>query len=134
MLEKIETRVDFNSGWDNGTDYYNGAVDGPDAPVLAPGEMAKSSSIRGRNIILIGTRFGNVVIFQRYYDNLEVIVSNVPWEVTKLMSGTSIGTRLTDADIGFLTGMPWFTKPDNIGRKFETLFEAWEMRQAKAIN
>ncbi len=130
MFDKIETAVDFNAAWNNGTDYFNGAVDGDDAPVVAAGAMVKSTSLKGRKILIIGTRFGNVVIFQRYSDRDDVFVSNVPDAVTKLMMGSTIGTRLSEQDIGFLTGMPWFTEPENIGYKIENLFAYWEKKAA----
>ena len=78
-FKKIERTVEFDTGWANGTGYFDGAVRAKLG--LKPGERAKSVDKTGRRIIFVGTRFGNAVFFDRYSpntDSADVVVSNVP--------------------------------------------------------
>lgn len=62
LYNSINTLLDFNPRWKNGTDYFNGAM----TVGLAKGNMAKSIGDCGRRIILIGSDHGTVVLFERY--------------------------------------------------------------------
>ena len=117
----VATReIQFNPDWSNGTGYYDNAVRGVYAPRLEIGEIAKSFSggENRRRILFIGTRFGNVVVFDRYTDaEGEVFVQNTPDEVRKLeIIGTS---RLGEADMNTITGgcLPKY----NIGNHIELM-------------
>jgi hypothetical protein len=72
--------IEFNPKWANGTGYYDHAVKGPDAPKLEIGEIRRciSAAPNNRKILLVGTFLGNVVVFQRYTDREDIIVSNMP--------------------------------------------------------
>lgn len=68
----------FNPAWSNGTGYLDFAVYSKEgqltAPKLANGEMVRSNTSqegKGRRIIIIGTRLGNMVIFDRFTDQDE---------------------------------------------------------------
>lgn len=65
-FDRVQTTLEFNPNWANGTGYLDHAAEGPDAPVLAAGEMAKSTDNFGRRVIIIGTPAGNLVVFRRY--------------------------------------------------------------------
>lgn len=113
---------DKTSAWANGTGYYDNAVRTEYAPHILPGNMARCTTLNGRKMILIGTRFGNVVIFTRYSDIDTVIVSNVPPEIREIMMGSAIGTNLCEDNITMqmLIGtFPMF----NIGNKIENMFK-----------
>lgn len=51
--------------WCNINSYLPGAVEGPIAPKLEEGEMVSSISNKGRRCIIVGTKFGNIVVFER---------------------------------------------------------------------
>ena len=91
IFREIQTEVPFDPSWANGTGYLDGAVYHP----LPPGKMAKTIDNYDRRVILIGTRFGTVVVFDRYRGQTDggVYVSNRPRSVAidALMTGTAIG-------------------------------------------
>ena len=71
----IGTVVNYSESWKNGTGYLDNGVN---VPVLK-GEMVKFTDEYDRKGILIGTRFGTVVVFQRFSDSAETsIVFNIP--------------------------------------------------------
>ena len=88
IFHEIQTEVPFDPSWANGTGYLDGAVSHP----LPPG---KTTDNYDRRVILIGTRFGTVVVFDRYRGQTDggVYVSNRPNSTTidALMTGTAIG-------------------------------------------
>ena len=130
MFEKIQKTLPFNAEWENGTGYFNNAVFSQDI-ALAPGEMAKSIDTSNRKIVLIGTRFGNVVLFERYFGGKnDVITSNVPPEVTDLFLNSSLGSKTSEEVIELLLGQSFSSNPINIGLKIEEMFSAWERLQA----
>ena len=112
----IKVNISFDSKWKNGTGYLNGAIKVP----LQPGELSKSVDDYNRRVILIGTRFGTVVIFDRYKNQVDdgVYVSNKPDNYTfkVLMSGSSIG----EGEMSLLVG-PWGALDENIGFTIEKL-------------
>lgn len=111
--------IDFNPSWANGTGYFNSATRGKHAPSLTPGQMVKATDNNGRRIILIGTRFGNVVVFDRYAkaSGEQVFVTNAPSSVTV----KSLIERGAVSEEGMFTllGCPGTT--DNIGETIEAI-------------
>ena len=91
IFQQIQNEIPFDPSWVNGTGYLDGAVSHP----LPPGKMAKTIDNYDRRVILIGTRFGTVVVFDRHQGQTDggVYVSNRPQSVTigALMTGTAIG-------------------------------------------
>ena len=91
VFSEIQSEVPFDASWANGTGYLDDAVSYP----LPPGEMVKTTDNYGRRVILIGTRFGTVVVFDRFKGQTDggVYVSNRPRSTTidSLMTGTAIG-------------------------------------------
>lgn len=100
---RISAVVEYSQEWENGTGYLDYACS---EVKLQPGEVAKSKDNAGRRIILVGTRFGTVVIFERYPlktnngDNL-IVVSNLPREVEVLYRGM-FTTSLSSMEFQFL--------------------------------
>jgi hypothetical protein len=126
-FDGIEATVEFNPKWTNGTGYYNKAVDGDQAPSLTVGQIVKCATPapNNRRMILIGTQFGNVVLFDRF-TNAErgVVVHNAPDEVKTLVGGMS--SDLSDGTIRHLVGDVYRgTSHNNIGYKIKKVFEAW---------
>lgn len=83
IYDRIDTVIPYDVNWNNGTGYFDKAVD----VKLEPGQRAKSFTAgeNNRKLIFIGTIFGAVVLFERYTDgNNGVIVSNTSGEVRQL--------------------------------------------------
>lgn len=66
---ELTKKVEFKLEWNNGTGYFNDLVNADLG--LAVGELAASWTGDGnrRRIIVVGTMFGNVVVFDRYTEN-----------------------------------------------------------------
>lgn len=75
--------IEFNPKWSNGTGYFNGAEYGEDAPVVGNGKTVSAVTPGGRRILIIGTRLGNAVVFQRYDNRQDVFVHNIPQELKR---------------------------------------------------
>ena len=93
-FKNITKEVVFDSSWSNGTGYYDGAITAKLG--LKPGERAKATSPmpNNRRLILVGTRFGNAVFFDRYTQgsgSADVCVSNVPDELRPFVPSGRIG-------------------------------------------
>ena len=130
MFEKLQTTIPFNTEWENGTGYFNDLVF-CDTVKLENGQMAKSMDGCNRKIVVVGTRFGNVVLFERYSGRSnEVITSNVPPEITDLFLNSSLGSKTSEEVIELLLGQTYSSIPKNIGIKIEEMFSAWERLQA----
>lgn len=69
--------IEFNPNWVNESDgYFDRAVKGKYAPALELGVQYHCVDKDGRNIMLIGTELGNVIVFQRTANNPNVIVAH----------------------------------------------------------
>jgi len=78
--EVCETRIDYNPEWENGTGYLDNAVD----LSIEGGGVAFSQTTDGRRILLIGTDFGTIVVFDRYCNDLSTQVCNTPNGIAEL--------------------------------------------------
>ena len=112
--------IPFNEGWCNGTGYFDKAVKGQEAPVLTIGEMVRSRDGFGRRLIIIGTRFGNVVVFDRFTDQIDNgvwVVNHPSCEMIKMMvDNGAVGER----DMITLLGS-WGNLKNNIGFEIEKI-------------
>lgn len=59
-------QIEFQKDWSNGTGYFDFAVYGENAPKLANGELVKCVTPGGRRVLMVGTRLGNLVVFDRF--------------------------------------------------------------------
>lgn len=116
QVYEISPLIEFNSEWSNGTGYYDNAVKMVD---LEPGETAKSFDARtNRRILMCGTRFGSVVVFDRFSNSdREIFVSNLPNSklINELIPSGSMGER----HMSVFTG-GWNLR-DNIGFMIEKI-------------
>lgn len=117
----IDTVLEYNTSWENGTGYLDHVVEGKHAPKLVAGAITKTMAPDGRRIIVIGTRFGNVAVFDRYIKQdatRGVFVTNSPEEsIFKVMlSGSSVG----ELEMITLLGS-WGDLDDNLGNKIEKI-------------
>ena len=80
--------IPFDPEWDNGTGYFDGIV--RDELGLAPGEAAHFIDDADRLAVVVGTRFGNVVVFTRYQGGgRDAVVSNIPRELKGWLPGSA---------------------------------------------
>lgn len=96
-FEGISLEVQFKTEWKNGTGYFQ--CDKVDR--IPAGERAKTTDDHGRRLILIGTRLGTVVLFQRYSENPDVFVANLPYDMARVFN---LSGALTSENIDFITG------------------------------
>lgn len=64
--------IEYVSKWFHYIDRFVNIVSGPTAPKLHPGEVRRFFDARRLRVLIIGTRFGNVVIFQEQHDRESV--------------------------------------------------------------
>jgi hypothetical protein len=128
----INEEVTYNPEWENGTGYLDYAVINAGINV---GLVAKSITAQGRKILMIGTRSGTVVCFERYTDpESSVVVFNMPREVERLYGGLLLDETagLSSQAIMTLTGHMVYSNADeslstvkcgsNVGQLVENLF------------
>lgn len=60
----------FNKEWSDGAGMFDHGVYGEHAPKLANGEIVKSITPGKRRILFVGTRLGNLVVFDRTMPNI----------------------------------------------------------------
>jgi hypothetical protein len=119
----ITNSVLFDTKWNNGTGYLNGAVHAD--LHLKSGDRAKTIDDFGRKVILIGTDFGNIVVFERHSNQSGIIVSNMPLELKRsglMPRDGALGMDDLKTLIGW-SGQGRFDS-DNIGSKLSRLFAA----------
>lgn len=104
----------FEDGWRNGTGYFDNAI----KVKLEPGEMKVSYDPIVRRMLFIGTRFGTIVVFDRFPDQVDggVYVCNKPRNaIIEMVTG---GSALGESEMLNLCG-GWGNLKDNIGFKIE---------------
>lgn len=115
VYNDIRGIVAYDPAWENGTGYLDHAVE---LVPMDPGERAKSIDPNGRKIIFVGTRFGNVVLFQRYDAKSELDVFNVTSNTSYKMRPFVSAGYLTREEILAYCGYDH----SNIGFDIERLF------------
>ncbi len=120
-LAKIQGQVPFDPAWANGTGYYDSAC----KLMLPVGTWGWSHDIAtNRYIILIGTRFGAVAVFERYRHGSKapVIVCNVPRKGYTIWQTAGLNSQLGERVLTHVLGDPEFpTIAPNIGMTIETM-------------
>lgn len=103
VFNKITAEIEYNDGWANGTGYLDFAVSGKNAPELYDGQIVKSVDIIGRKIIIIGTRLGNVIVFERYANKGEdaVYVVNRPADYQNFIPSAKVEADTMVMLLGF---------------------------------
>jgi hypothetical protein len=102
--EMVKHTVEFNPEWNNGTGYYDSAVDA-ELPGVEIGEIARSRAParNSRRLLLIKTTYGNVVLFERYTPDEDgtltgPIIAHQPYEVdeSEMLGGGGTGPLTMD--------------------------------------
>ena len=112
---KTEDTIEFDPKWENGTGYLNGAT----KVHVEVGVIKASKDTHGRRILLIGTRYGTTVIFDRFKDQTVggIYVMNTPSKNTlikSLLGHSNLSYEHMENAIGGIT---------NIGLLIEDIFE-----------
>lgn len=131
-FDAITDELPYNPKWSNGTGYHDYAVNGGYAPTLRPGQIVKSRSPGNRRLILIGTRLGNVVIFDRYKDQEgrdDVIFVYNATNLFKAGRWTEPSGPISEEVMATLLG-EWGEVAENIGWRLEMLYEAMKASEA----
>lgn len=121
----VTTTLAFDKGWKNDTGYLDKFVHADVG--LRPGDMAKFIDDYGRRAVAVGTRHGNVVVFERYLptapDNKSgTIVGNYPDKIRGFYSGLlGVGSTISEAGVEHLLGNTWMKHADNVGHSIEKL-------------
>lgn len=105
-FNSLDTTIGFDPKWVIDGDFF-GAVNAATCPQLSVGNMVGSVTPDGRKLIIVGTPFGNVVVFQR-----DVKTGNAPVAVgvccssyiTRALDTDGFGKTLTGADVDFIFG------------------------------
>lgn len=134
-------KIPFNKEWSNGTGYFDNGVYGEHAPKLNPGQLLGSETPGGRRLIFIGTRLGNVVVFDRFTesapanDNIKnaketVFVTNTKTSFSQ--GGWIENGALTSDNMTLLLGDSCFKGKQNIGWRIEQIYASCKLHDMKA--
>ncbi|QXN70445.1 hypothetical protein AGENTSMITH_39 [Bacillus phage vB_BspM_AgentSmith] len=95
IFESTDGQIIPMDEWDNGTGYLDNAVKGDYAPILKVGQSCSSVVSLGRLAVMVGTVYGNIVVFQRYPGDVRpYVVSNVPSELKGTFTNPLTGDSL----------------------------------------
>lgn len=123
--------VPFNKDWSNGSGMFDFAVYGEHAPKLGHGQIVASVTPGGRRIVIVGTRLGNIAVFDRYNEQQSgqakssdaVFARNT---TTAIEQGGWFSASIMDAyEMEIALGDPTEAEPDkkwNLGERLEQLF------------
>lgn len=138
MFKLTKKTVEFDPKWANGTGYFDRATKA-ELPALKIGEVGKCVADFGddrdnRRILIVKTRFGNVVLFERYICGKDgklngPIVHNTPSAVRKsemfhpdsgALTARNMSDALGDESLHY-----------NVGRRIENFFSYLEDLKAE---
>lgn len=127
---KIEKEINYSSDWQNGTAYFDNAVEGEFAPKLNEGEIAKFTDQHGRRAIIIGTFYGNVLVFDRYANQNEggVYVTNAP--VGPVFTALIPSGAVSDSKMLLILGGWGDYNDDNIGCTIRRIHKSYTDKMA----
>ena len=133
QFSKLTQEIEFNPKWSNGVGFFDFAVHGEHAPTVPRGTAMKSTAPGGRRLIVIGTRLGNVVVFERTVATpgkaKPHIVYNAPSVIT---NGGWIYEPLKPLEEFSLENLIGSIDHVNIGRQLEDLFSAMKKSEVTA--
>ena len=122
MCKEIKN-VEFNAAWKNGTGYFDGAMNGPDAPTLEAGEVISFMDDYDRPGFIIGLpkSLGNLVVFQRYSGRSDRWTMNVHPRVESLL-GSKYSQHFDTLSANELVGLyEGCIIGENIGEKLQAI-------------
>lgn len=122
-FSRIEYVLEYNPKWSNGMGMYDYAIYGEHAPRVASGKMARSSSPSGRRIILIGSRLGTIVIFERVTGTAKKPVITIHIQTTSQLKegGWFSSQEPDDYELDLALGDE---RRPNLGQRIDSLYMA----------
>lgn len=119
---RVSQGLPYNADWENGTGYMDGLEDDP-LPTMQFGEVARTTTPKGRRILVVKTRLGNVTVFERYVPQANgkltgPIVINC---ATPLHRGGLVGnegSQSVDQLVHIFDDGTW---PNNVGKRLESI-------------
>ncbi len=112
LWNETNETIQFDESWNNGTGYFDKAV----KVKLKPGQVVRSECPNDRMIMMVGTAFGTIVVFQRYSGgDRGIITRNDPKEINELFHFDNV---LSENDLVTIFGTVGFP---NIGLRLERL-------------
>lgn len=119
--ESTHRVIQFKPEWSNGAGSFDYAIYGEHAPKLEPGHVFKTATGSGRKMIFIGTKLGNVVVFEGrasselpmgyFYQSTQAFIDG----------GWFHNVQLDDLDLEMMFGA---RSQPNIGQRINTLVVA----------
>lgn len=118
---RTERVVEFNPKWSNGTGLFDFAVYGDEAPVLPAGSISRSITPHGRKLLLIGSRLGNIVIFERTIGSPKTGVTTYCHQAMSIVKdgGWFSDMVLDEYELELAVGT---TTENHIGRRIDLLY------------
>lgn len=124
--------IDYKHDWVTSGDTFNsyhGAVSGPKAPVLTPGDLVCSVTPLGRRLLILGTELGNAVAFTPYLYSQELISQCYSPALEQYIADTKSQSNLT-VDKRFIT-VQGFSRVFGSTRNQRNIHRIFEAESAK---
>jgi hypothetical protein len=83
-FDAITKTLNYNPSWEREAYLDEAMFDKVLAAKMGVGKFAKTTDANGRKIIIVGTRYGVVLVFQRYGGDSEHLVYHMPWKIQTL--------------------------------------------------
>lgn len=126
LFDYIKEEVPFNPDWANGTGYFDGLSRNTKLLKLENGQRVKAVDEHGRRLIIVGTRLGNCVVFERYSDNANIIVCNLPHQVKVVFD---LQGSLDTHQVSFIAGQT-YNADYSINSRIECMSECFKAAEA----
>jgi hypothetical protein len=115
--DEVQTEIPYNPKWENGTGYLDYIVK-DEAPQVEIGAAVKCITPLGRKILIVGTRLGNVAVFQRYNNREDLLVCHTHQDILEVGLPFD-GNLVTEERLNMILGY-WHWSP-NIGQMIEKI-------------
>lgn len=125
--------IQFDPAWRNATGYMDNVAKAENIKQFPEGEMFKCRDTFGRRVIIVGTYFGPVVVFDRFSgEDNAIFVYNAPreFDVTDIVSTKG---ALDLQAMQEMFGHRDHFEPLNIGQKLKKVREGFERVAADRI-
>lgn len=124
------TPIEFNKEWSGGLGYLDYITDSMVAPKIDNGKIMRSLTPSGRRILVIGTRIGNVAVYDRWMPNdksgMKLFVTNMPSSVKRIfiLNDMVLTVSAMISILGDSTSMV-----ENIGMRIDNMLKAIKCEQ-----
>jgi hypothetical protein len=123
-FERTAKSIEFNPNWSNGSGLFDFAVYGEHAPAVPAGSMYKAQTVGGRRMLIIGTKLGNVIVFERHIDHPKANTPVFCYQSTSIVAQGgwfSDSLTLDEYELALAVGTD---KEPHLGRRIDILHSA----------